>query len=245
MYFAFSGQFWAPSSLPMPSFVHASRSSRHPVKPLTFAFPPTPPRTSTNDPTPRNPLRYNIEEDVVSVKPTRPPPSAKAAAAAAAAAASAASAGASNGGYGGYSAATTSGAAGYGGYGAPAPAAAAAAAAAGGYGGGNYGQPATNGSSAAAAGMPAMPAMAAPPLPPKPKPSEPQARVLYDYDPAGQEGMVAVSAGQASLFLVLFCTYRGVFLAVVVGGGYFVCSQRVFSAAGACVSCLCVPCVYW
>ncbi|CAN0238686.1 unnamed protein product [Ectocarpus fasciculatus] len=44
--------------------------------------------------------------------------------------------------------------------------------------------------------MPAMPAMAAPPLPPKPKPSEPQARVLYDYDPAGQEGMVAVSAGQ-------------------------------------------------
>ena len=45
--------------------------------------------------------------------------------------------------------------------------------------------------------MPAMPAMAAPPLPPKPKPpSDPQAKVLYDYDPAGQEGMVAVSAGQ-------------------------------------------------
>eukprot|EP00752_Nemacystus_decipiens_P006696 g6019.t1 len=137
---------------------------------------------------------YNIEEDVVSVKPTRPPPSAKAAAAAAAAAASAASAGASNGGgYGAYSApAAASGAAGgYGGYGPPAAA---------GYAGGGYGQPATNGSSAAAAGgmpaMPAMPAMAAPPLPPKPKPSEPQARVLYDYDPAGQEGMVAVSAGQ-------------------------------------------------
>lgn len=47
--------------------------------------------------------------------------------------------------------------------------------------------------------MPAMPSMAAPPLPPKPKPSEPQARVLYDYDPAGQEGMVAVSAGQVRI----------------------------------------------
>ncbi|CAM9839939.1 unnamed protein product [Ectocarpus sp. 13 AM-2016] len=154
--------------------------------------------------------RYNIEEDVVSVKPTRPPPSrpgwaaaaASAAAASASAAPASATAGSSNGGYGGYggysappAANNTAAAGGYGGY--SAPAAATPAAAAGGYAGGSYGQQAAgaNGGGADPA-MPAMPSMAAPPLPPKPKPSEPKARVLYDYDPAGQEGMVAVSAGQ-------------------------------------------------
>ncbi|CAM9843418.1 unnamed protein product, partial [Sphacelaria rigidula] len=62
----------------------------------------------------------------------------------------------------------------------------------------SYAAPAPVASAASAgAGVPGMPAMAAPPLPPKPKPpSDPQARVLYDYDPAGQEGMIAVSAGQ-------------------------------------------------
>lgn len=131
--------------------------------------------------------RYNIEEDVVSVKPTRPPPS-RPGWAAAAASAAAASSGTSNGTYGGYSAPGTGGGGqGYGGFGAQASSTPAAPASSGGYGG--Y----TNGNGAGGA----MPAMAAPPLPPKPKPpSEPQAKVLYDYDPAGQEGMVAVSAGQ-------------------------------------------------
>lgn len=136
---------------------------------------------------------------MVSVKPTRPPPSrpgwAAAAASAAAAGGGGGGGGTSNGGYGGYAApAAATGAGGYGGY--SAPAATPAAATSGGYSDG-YGQGATNGGAAAGA-MPSMPAMAAPPLPPKPKPSEPQAKVLYDYDPAGQEGMVAVSAGQAS-----------------------------------------------
>jgi hypothetical protein len=42
---------------------------------------------------------------------------------------------------------------------------------------------------------PQMPSAAPPALPPKP-PSEPKARALYAYDPAGQEGMIALSQGQ-------------------------------------------------
>ncbi len=143
----------------------------------------------------------------MSVKPTRPPPSrpgwAAAAASAAAASASASPAAGTNGGYGGYSApaATPAAGGGYGGYSAPA-ATAAPAAVAGGYGG--YGQAAGTNGTAAPHAMPGMPGMAAPPLPPKPKPSEPQAKVLYDYDPAGQEGMVAVSAGQVRPFFLSF-----------------------------------------
>lgn len=87
--------------------------------------------------------------------------------------------------YGGYSGGAVADS-GYGGYSAPSIHS--------GYGGYDSGM--TNGSPAV--GMPAMPAGAGPPLPPKPPkpPSDPQAMVMYDYDPAGQEGMVAVSAGQ-------------------------------------------------
>lgn len=132
--------------------------------------------------------RYNIEEDVVSVKPTRAPPSrpgwAAAAASATAAQASTATAGSSNGTYG--SGVYGGGGGGYGGYAAPA-----AVATTGGFEGGDSG-----------GSTPGVQAMAAPPLPPKPKPpSDPQAKVLYDYDPAGQEGMVPVSAGQVRVCL--------------------------------------------